>query len=67
MNNDFDKNAVVFNKLLVFNRPMGNENILVVFIAGVITSHKNHFRYVPLLKNIKKRRQMKENTFFSLK
>lgn len=50
MNDDFEKNAVVFQKLLIFNCPMGNENVLVVFIACVITPYKHHLRYVALLK-----------------
>lgn len=54
MHNDFDKNAVVFDKLLVLNGPMGNKNVLVVFIACVIAPHKNHFGYVSLLKDGKR-------------
>lgn len=50
MNNDFDKNAIIFKKMLTLNCSMGNENVLVIFIAGVITLHKYHFRYITMLK-----------------
>lgn len=49
MNNDFDKNTIIFKKLLIFNCSMGNENVLVIFVAGIITPNVHHFRYVTLL------------------
>lgn len=49
MHNDLDKNAIIFQKILALNRSMGNENVLIVFVGGIFTPHKHHFKYVALL------------------
>lgn len=49
MHNNLDENAIIFQKVLALNCSMGNKNVLIIFIAGVFTLHKYHFKDVPLL------------------